>query len=339
MQNAESYAQQRFMQATHPPLTPEQQKARQEQANIINNATLGTLGAATLGVWSAAQETMMPPPTDLKVAHVSNVANTDYKVMLEPVENGPVGQTKRWFGGGASEPDLRVKHLALANQPGVSIKYDKQGKPQSLVQKVSNTLGFEQHYTLNAHGDWTLSHITHPRGFAQRDLRYSVEELSEAIHSGANNTPQANRGWWPWHRTASPTPSMERLNKLTELGLNNTSIETLLKDKISLPDLEEVVKNARMPHNIDVAEVFQKVATKGGLGAVLGALALGGGTWAFQSFTKKSDAQKRLEAEIANNQARLAQPGQPPPQPAQAMNPALYGQNGMPGMNGMYPPW
>jgi hypothetical protein len=337
MQNAEAFTQQRFMRATQTPLTPEQQKARQEQADIINNATLGTFAAA-IGVGSAWQETVMPPPSDLKVAHVSEVAKTKYEVMLEPVQNGPVGKATRLFGGGGSEPALRVKHLTPENKPGVSINYNRNGQLQSVVQEL-DTSGFKAHYILDAaDGKWTLSHVTHPRGFAKRDLRYSIEQLSEAINP--NSLPPPNRSWWPLGRRASATPIMERLDELTKLGLNKTSIETLLKEKIHLPDLEEVVKNAGMPHNIDVAEVFQKVVTKGGLFAALGALALGGGTWAFQHFTKKSPAQERLEAEIASNQARLAQPGQPPPQPAQAMNPAMYGQNGMPpGMPGMYPQW
>jgi hypothetical protein len=337
MQNAESYAQQRFMQATHPPLTPEQQKARQEQADIINNATLGTLGAATLGVGTALHETFGPSSSDLSKPHVSNVDKAKYDVMLEPVENGPVGQTKRWFGWGASEPDLRVKHLTPDGQPGVSINYNRNGQLQSLVQELE-TPGVKAHYMLDpADGQWTLSHVTRHRGLGRGEQKYWADELQQLVNSTPTSSPQPTRSWWRLGRTASPTPNIEQLQKLTELGFDKKSIETLLKDKIPLPNLEEVVKNAQIPHNW--AEVFQKVVTKGGLFAALGALALGGGTWAFQHFTKKSPAQERLEAEIASNQARLAKPGQPPPQPAQAMNPAMNAQNGMPGMNGMYPQW
>jgi hypothetical protein len=351
MQNTESYAQQRFMQATHPPLTPEQQKARQEPANIINNATLGTLGAATLGVGTALHETLGPSSSDLSKPHVSNVGNTQYDVMLEPVHNGPVGQTKRWFGGGASDPDLRVKHLARDGQPGVSIKYNGQGQPSGLAVELEG--GAKAVYKLKDGSQWELSRLEGPKGRLKlgavkladlADTR-TLTRLEDELNT-ANNSRNFFSRFNPKNEVARLTNEIKNHNYLLEelqkYGLGQNQLENFLNSnpatKFPLDRLEEVIKNAQIPHNW--AEVFQKVATKGGLFAVLGALALGGGTWAFQSFTKKSDAQKRLEAEIANNQARLAQPGQPPPQPAQAMNPAMYGQNGMPpGMPSMYPQW
>jgi hypothetical protein len=101
-------------------------------------------------------------------------------------------------------------------------------------------------------------------------------------------------------------------------------------DTIDLPDLNAVVKNAHMPHKIDWVDVFQKVGIKGGLGAILGGLVIGGGTWAFQSMREKSPEQKRIDAQIAQNQANQPQPGRPPQQQGgQGMNPAMLANNGM----------
>ena len=352
IQNAEAFTQQRFMRATQPPLTPEQQKARQEQADIINNATLGTLAAATLGVWSAVQETVMPPPSDLKVAHVSKVGNTQYEVMLEPVQNGPVGKTTRLFGWGGAEPDLRVKHLAQEGQPGVSINYNGKGQPSGLAVELEG--GAKAVYKLNNGSQWELLRLEQSSAVPFKPYKLSVADL-ETLKTFdpsvlANKQSELRKIPKPfWKRLFGNNEAANRLRaEIADLEAKQSlwekfkiqpdTIEALCPH-IELPDLKEVVKNAGMPHNIDWVEFFQKGVTKGGLFAALGALALGGGTWAFQHFTKKSPAQERLEAEIASNQARLAKPGQPPPQPAQAMNPAMNAQNGMPGMNGMYPQW
>jgi hypothetical protein len=351
MQNAEAYTQQRFMRATQPPLTPEQQKARQEQADIINNATLGTFAAA-IGVGSAWQETVMPPPSDLKVAHVSEVGKTQYEVMLEPVQNGPVGKATRLFGGGGSEPALRVKHLTPENKPGVSINYNGKGQPSGLAVELEG--GAKAVYKLNDGSQWELLRLEQSSAVPFKPYKLSVADLEtlKTFDPSVLAKKQSELRKIPkpfWKRLFGNNEAANRLRaEIADLEAKQTlwekfkiqpdTIEALCPH-IELPDLKEVVKNARMPHNIDWVEFFQKGVTKGGLGAVLGALALGGGTWAFQHFTKKSPAQERLEAEIASNQARLAKPGQPPPQPAQAMNPAMNAQNGMPGMNGMYPQW
>ena len=140
---------------------------------------------------------------------------------------------------------------------------------------------------------------------------------------------------WEAHRNEVKTLK-DKIAKLSvqqanqdAFNLSQDQIDKLVKatDTIDLPDLNAVVKNAHMPHKIDWVDVFQKVGIKGGLGAILGGLVIGGSTWAFQSMREKSPEQKRIDAQIAQNQAKQPQPGSPPQQ--QGMNPAMLANNGM----------
>ena len=121
--------------------------------------------------------------------------------------------------------------------------------------------------------------------------------------------------------------------------MNGKALDDLINttQTFDFPDFEKLVKNAHMPRNFDVGEVIQKVLTKGGIGAVLGGLAIGGGTWAFQTMREKTPEQKRVDAQIAQNKANQLQAGRPPqqgmqqgfPPQQQRMNPAMLANNGM----------
>jgi hypothetical protein len=137
---------------------------------------------------------------------------------------------------------------------------------------------------------------------------------------------------------------LEALGKYQQnLNLDGKALDDLINttQTFDFPDFEKLVKNAHMPRNIDLGEVIQKVLTKGGIGAVLGGLAIGGGTWAFQTLREKTPEQKRVEAQIAQNKANQLQAGRPPqqgmqqgfPPQQQRMNPAMLAQQGM------YPPY
>jgi hypothetical protein len=347
--------------------TPEQIQAyqarrdsQQKEANGINNTILGTIGFGTIGTGIALAETVLPKESDLSKTHVSKVGNRTYQVDLEEAPKGFVEKTKGLFGKG-KEKELQVRRIAHGDTSMHIKDYDpKTGKPRLVAVDVSE--GIQAHYKVDEVGKYTLKEVQSSRGRGRDALHLSLEDLDDLkqfdpkkleslqikleteMTSGApkkklfgfadGNYRQA----WEAHRNEVKTLK-DKIAKLSvqqanqdAFNLSQDQIDKLVKatDTIDLPDLNAVVKNAHMPHKIDWVDVFQKVGIKGGLGAILGGLVIGGGTWAFQSMREKSPEQKRIDAQIAQNQANQPQPGRPPQQQGgQGMNPAMLANNGM----------
>ncbi len=360
-QNQQQQQQMQSQQGNFQP-TPEQiqayqaqRESQQKQANIINNTTLGTIGFATAGTGIALAETVLPKESDLNKTHVSKVGNVTYQVDLEEAPKGFVERSKGLFGQGKKDKDLQVRRIAHGETSMHIKEYDPNtGKARLVAVDVGDDI--QAHYEVDNKGKYLLKEVEASRGRGKDGLHLSLDDLNELSKYDPTElkdlqkqleraTPPkkklfgffdgSHRQAWADHRSNVKTLK-DQMAKLSvqqanheALNLSKDDIKNLMKatNTIQLPDLNAVVKNAHMPHNIDWAEMFQKVITKGGIGAILGGLAIGGGTWAFQTMREKSPTQKRLDAQIAQNQANQLQPGRSPQQ--QGMDPAMLANNGM----------
>jgi hypothetical protein len=361
-----------------PQPTPEQiqaykakREAQQKNANVINASTIGGLGFAGVGTTIAVAEKFIPPESDLRQTHDSTVENRTYQVDLEEKPKGFVERGKGLFGLGKGERALQVKRVEYNGTSLHIQRRDPAGRPTHVAMDLGERSdGVQAHYEVDNAGKYELKEFVSSRGRGRNGLHLSLEDLNELRKydpteleglqqelEGATPPKKklfgffdgSHRKAWADHRS-----NVERLKdniaKLSAqqanheaFNLSNDQIDKLTKaaDTIELPDLNAVVKNAHMRHNIDLGEVIQKVLTKGGIGAVLGGLAIGGGTWAFQTLREKTPEQKRVEAQIAQNKANQPQAGRPPqqgmqqgfPPQQQRMNPAMLAQQGM------YPPY
>jgi hypothetical protein len=335
-----------------------QRESQQKEANVINNATLGTLGFATIGTGIALAETVLPQESDLSKPHVSKVGNVTYQVDLEEKPQGFVEKTKGLFGQG-TDKERQVRRITHGDTTMHINAYDPNtGKANLVAVDVSDDI--QAHYEVDNAGKYRLKEVVSSRGRGREGLHLSLDDLDElkkfkpaelerATKQLKKTKPPKNEPWkflfstdyrqaWADHKEEVKTLK-DKIAKLSvqeanheALNLSKEDIKNLVNatKTIELPDLNAVVKNAHMPHHIDWAEMFQKVLTKGGLGAILGGLLLGGGTWAFQTLREKSPEQKRIDAQIAQNQANQPQPGRPPQQQGgQGMNPAMLANNGM----------
>jgi hypothetical protein len=354
-----------------PQPTPEQiqaykakRESQQKEANVINNATLGTIGFATAGTGIALSETILPKASDLRQTHVSEVNGTKYHVDLEEKPKGFVERGKGLFGQGNKDKDLQVRRIANGDT-NIHIKaYDTNTGKASLVA-VDVSDGIQAHYAVGENGEYILQKVVQSRGdraashLSLGDLdelrNYDPDKLAKLRNELEMKVAPERKffGWFNASHQKEWANYHEKVNDLKEkiaplsiqedhykrFNLSPEEIDKLTKaaDTIELPDLNAVVKNAHMPRNIDLGEVFQKVLTKGGIGAILGGLAIGGGTWAFQALREKTPEQKRVEAQIAQNKANQLQAGRPPqqgmqqgfPPQQQGMNPAMLAQQGM----------
>ena len=358
-----------------PQPTPEQIQAfnakrasQQKEANVINNATLGTIGFATAGTFLALKETLLPKASDLRQTHVSKVDGTKYHVDLEEKPKGFVQKSKRLFGQGNKEQERQVRRIAHGDTIMHIKAYDPNTGKASLVA-VDVGKGIQANYAVGENGEYILQKVVQSRGdraashLSLRDLdelrNYDPDKLANLRNELETKVAPKKKlfGWFDASHQKEWATYHQQVKALNEkiaplsiqeahyekFNLSNDQIDKLTKaaDTIELPDLNAVVKNAHMPRNIDLGEVIQKVLTKGGIGAVLGGLAIGGGTWAFQTMREKTPEQKRVDAQIAQNKANQLQAGRPPqqgmqqgfPPQQQRMNPAMLAQQGM------YPPY
>ncbi|MCE2930373.1 MAG: hypothetical protein LW809_03160 [Vampirovibrionales bacterium] len=354
-QNQQQQQQMQAQQGTPPP-TPVQMQAyqaqresQQKQMNVVNNTALGTIGFGTIGTGIALAETVLPQESDLSKPHVSKVGNVTYQVDLEEKPQGFVEKSKGLLGQG-KDKELQVRRIANGNTSMHIKAYDPNTGKASLVA-VDVSDGIQAHYEVDNKGQYLLKEVVPSRGRGREGLHLSPDDLEdlkkynpqqfEALQEKLAKVKSQKKAFS--FLDADYRKEVKKLKdqiaKLSAkqanheaLNLSTEEIDNLLKatNTIDLPDLNTVVKNAKMPHNIDWAEVFQKVLTKGGLGAILGGLAIGGGTWAFQTMREKSPEQKRIDALIAQNQANQLQPGRAPQQQGgQAIHPAMLANNGM----------
>jgi hypothetical protein len=255
------------------------------------------------------------------------------------------------------DPAGRPTHVAMdlgERSDGVQAHYvvDDQGKYQ--LKKVEISRGREKtpQYI-------DLEKLDKIKGFDPTELATKQAELDTLDEAIKNHPKPTGRGWFGASRQAhsdyrqeiadykaqqkaliQELDGLEALGKYQRnLNMGKKALDDLINttQTFDFPDFEKLVKNAHMSHKIDLGEVFQKVLTKGGIGAILGGLAIGGGTWAFQTLREKTPEQKRVEAQIAQNKANQLQAGRPPqqgmqqgfPPPQQGMNPAMQAQQGM----------
>jgi hypothetical protein len=331
-----------------PQPTPEQiqaykakRESQQKEANVINNATLGTIGFGSAGTFLALKETTFPKASDLRQTHDSTVGNRTYQVDLEEKPKGFVEKSKGLFGQGNKDKDLQVRHIAHGDTSMHIKAYDTNtGKASLVAVDVSDVI--QAHYAVSENGEYILQKVVQSRG-DRAASHLSLGDLDELRNYDPDKLASLRKklemkvaperkpfGWFnashqkEWAKYHQEVKTLnERIAPLSiqedhykRFNLSPEEIEGLVKatNTIELPDLDEVVKNAHMPHKIDLGEVFQKVLTKGGIGAILGGLAIGGGTWAFQALREKTPEQKRVEAQIAQNKANQLQAGRPPQQ-------------------------
>jgi hypothetical protein len=372
---AQAQVQQWQQQQITPQPTPEQiqafnakRESKQKEANVINNATLGTIGFGSAGTFLALKETTFPKASDLRQTHDSTVGKVTYQVDLEEKPKGFVEKSKGLFGQGKKDKDLQVRRIANGDT-NIHIKaYDTNTGKASLVA-VDVSDGIQAHYAVSENGEYILQKVVQSRGdraashLSLENLeslqRFDPDELAKLRNALETKVAPERKlfGWFDASHKQKWATYLQEVKTLNEriallsiqeahykkFNLSPEEIERLVQatKTIELPDLNAVVKNAHMPHKIDLGEVFQKVLTKGGIGAVLGGLAIGGGTWAFQALREKTPEQKRVEAQIAQNKANQLQAGRPPqqgmqqgfPPQQQRMNPAMLAQQGM------YPPY
>ena len=354
-----------------PQPTPEQiqafnakRESQQKEANVINNATLGTIGFGSAGTFLALKETTFPKASDLRQTHDSTVGNRTYQVDLKEKPKGFVEKSKGLFGQGKKDKDLQVRRIANGDTNMHIKAYDTNTGKASLVA-VDVSDGIQAHYAVGENGEYILQKVVQSRGdraashLSLENLeslqRFDPDELAKLRNELETKVAPERKffGWFNASHKQKWATYLQEVKTLNEriaplsiqedhykrFKLSPEEIDKLTKaaDTIELPDLNAVVKNAHMPHNIDLGEVFQKVLTKGGIGAILGGLAIGGGTWAFQTMREKTPEQKRVEAQIAQNKANQLQAGRLPqqgmqqgfPPQQQRMNPAMLANNGM----------
>ena len=328
-------------------------KATQNQNAIVNNTTLGGLAAATVATGLALPQELVPPESDLSKIHTSKVDGSTYQVQLEEDANG----FSRKFGKDKDAKIVQVKTI-MQDEHRLHIHYDGQGNPQRIERELGG--GVKAYYKPDKKGVFAFEEVIvetqkgqtsrfgpkelqnlgtfDPKVLRKKEQELATLERPKGGFLGMGRSPQAE---WDTYNTDSKSLN-NQIKKLRIQEAKHNALGDLVdkagnwsKGTIDLPDLEKVVSNVHINSYVEYGDVAKKMLTKAGLWGAIGAIGLGGGTWAFQTVTEKNAQQKQIEAKLA--QAEANPPQAPQMQAMQSMRPMNpYMQ---PGMNqGMVPP-
>ncbi|XVJ52116.1 MAG: hypothetical protein HEQ32_08630 [Vampirovibrio sp.] len=279
--------------------------ANSEAQALLDNTLTGATVAGGVGVAVGAATQLIQDPHDF--SHPRQYKDASQKLHHVILEEGDLAlhqQASNWFSRNPTKGSPRVARIN-----DMTITYGAKDTPKKAVQDLGNGAKATYHFDGN---ELILQHVskggrTYNLAQLEQAGQFDATTFEALERKVAGPAPKKKLWLFPTKQSKKYDKAVKKLEALQDthaltqgLGDHLTPVMDLMNTAPKLPtSLSTVAREAQMASTIDWADAGKKILQKGGIGALLGAVLLGGGTLAFQQF-QRNQAREAQTAQQSN---------------------------------------